>query len=337
MDNANNNSVFVLCKQEQVSIERMHICTWNLGKTVFFTEYGFEINRSALKSLDLNIVLPNQGLEKKNFKSLFRNVSDTNNCRFIFNSDIEKTSPINGIPEHGINFDFCKSRKITILPICEDDESLSIQDNTIKLQLSIPQQAYEVIYIRFLLKTSNAPYSFEKGNNFTKKIINYDIRINERRSSPQNVIDLQTKGYRLISIKRCFCFHIIPSSFNIDFVDGKKLKNIRGLEYSGFNNYLGDIKNDENITLKEAEYNIVFCKQEDSENYSFFSVFSKEYIGNNQIIIAITTNIICSLLFAFSSNTDVWYKQWNFLIAIGILIVLLFWLFNPKKLFTNRK
>ena len=54
-----DNSVFILCKQSNVMIERLHICTWDIDDKQFFTEYGFEIARGELKKLNIRDIIIN--------------------------------------------------------------------------------------------------------------------------------------------------------------------------------------------------------------------------------------------------------------------------------------
>lgn len=321
------NSVFVLCKQDKVTIERLHICTWDINNNKHFTEYGFEIARGELRKLSIAIELPElQSLD--NFRCLCSNISDTNNCRFIFNSDIEEIKPINGNPSFGNNITLSNDRKIAILPINSD--SITLKNNILQIELDITEQAKETIYFRFLIKSKNPAFAFSK-NEVSKKIINYDIRINECRTASPEIAKLQQNGYKTMLIKKCFCFHIIPNTYNVEFVNSNKLKTIRSLEQIGFNKYLGEIKNSEKISLKEHQYNIVFSKQEDLSSYSFFSVYSKDHIGDAQVILALFANILCSLLFAAGSlhsealNMGISYWQCvptEYWFAFAILIIL---------------
>lgn len=288
-----NKSVFILCKQDKVSIERLHICTWSIMSDKFLTEYGFEIDRGNLKKLDLLVVLPAID-SQKGFNCLYKNISDTDNCRFIFNADIKTAEPISGNTDFGIKFSFYNNREFTILPI---GDNFTLKNKNLQITLEIPEQAGNIIYVRFLIKSIEPAFAYiQKG--ISKKIIHYDVRINECRNTTVDVINAQKHGYKFLSINRCFCFHIIPSTYNIDFINNNNLKTVRGLESINFNNYLKKLKQEEKINLKDYEYNIVFCKQEKKENYSFFSVYSKEYIGNSQITLALVINILCNLLFA---------------------------------------
>ena len=322
-----DKSVFLLCKQNVV-ITRLHICTWNINHKKYFTEYGIEINRNNLTHLDIALALPQQ-CQKKDFVCLYENIITPNNSRFIFNSDITKTSPINGDTRFGVNISLGKDRDITVLPL---EGSVAFDMQMQKITIEIPSQAHKIIYLRFLVKSEAPSFSFIKRG-ISKINIIYDVRVNDCRTASKDVINAQKNGYHLINIEKCFCFHIIPNSFSLDFIQGNKLKTIRGLEDIEFNEYLGDsIRETEKIKLKEQEYNIVFCKQENKTSYSFFSVYSKDFIGTPQIILALAVNIICSLLFAAGGlhtqvyNMDLTYIEripWEYWTALGVLIVLL--------------
>lgn len=288
-----DHSVFILCKQEQVQIKRLHICTWDMQGAKYFTEYGLEISRGSLNTLDLSIALP-EIATREDCICLYPNVSEGNNCRFIFNSDIQWIGPIDGNPKRGVNVTLCCDRTITLLPL---GDSIQVKDKILYIELDIPQQAKDVIYIRFLIRSKNPAFSFVKKE-ISTKIINYDVRVNECRTASFSVQKIQQKGYKVIPIEKCFCFHIIPNTYTVDFLDHNKLKTIRSLEAAEFNAYLEKIKEAEKIKLEPREYNIVFCKQERLPNYSFFSVYRKEYIGNSQLILALGANLLCSLLFA---------------------------------------
>ena len=190
--------------------------------------------------------------------------------------------------------------------------------------------------MRFLIKTEKLAFSYEKKE-VTKRIITNEVRVNECRTASPSVIKLQKKNYEPVTINKCFCFNIIPNSYSIDFIDDKKLKTIRGLEAIGFNHYLDDLKEKFNLSLKEHEYNIIFSKQENDSSspihYSFFSRYSKEYIGNIQIGVAVAVIILCSLLFACGSLHPINYDTpflcriaIEYYIAMIILIILIFYL-----------
>lgn len=80
---------------------------------------------------------------------------------------------------------------------------------------------------------------------------------------------------------------------------------------------------------------IVFLKLKGNENYSFFTTFVKEHIGNKQIIFAILANIFCSFLFAYETWKK-WavvkllveyaslYPMWACLIVVLIVIAIFF-------------
>ena len=87
---------------------------------------------------------------------------------------------------------------------------------------------------------------------------------------------------------------------------------------------------------------IVFLKLTGNENYSFFTTFVKEHIGNKQIIFAILANIFCSILFAYDRWIN-WeavqtiikyaslYPIWTCLIVVLIVIVFCFVVKNRSE------
>ena len=305
-----DNFLYILSKQSLV-IERLHICTWSIDKKSYFTEYGLEIKRADLKKIELQIALPlPKQLDETNFKCLYNNIIDSENCRFIFNAEIKAISPINGQISFGTRIEFNNDRKITALPLDFSDNVLIDKDtNTLGITIDVSDtQISETIYVRFLIKTDQPAFAYEKKE-VTRRIITHEIRVNECRTASNSVIRLQKKSYKPVSINKCFFFNIIPSTYGIDFIDSTKLKSIRGLEAMGFNRYLDSLKKEFDLSLSEHKYNIIFCKQENKDgsptHYSFFSRYSKEYIGNVQIGVAISINILCGLLFAAGSLHEV--------------------------------
>lgn len=89
-------------------------------------------------------------------------------------------------------------------------------------------------------------------------------------------------------------FHCVPDDYDITYIDFAKLRNVRRLETLAFNKYLKDIER-----IEKDRYMIVFLKSKGNENYSFFTTFVNEHIGNKQIIFAILANIACSLLLSY--------------------------------------
>ena len=95
-------------------------------------------------------------------------------------------------------------------------------------------------------------------------------------------------------IQSVFLFHCVPDNYDISYIDSSKLRNVRRLETAAFNKYLKDIE-----SIEKDRYIIVFLKSKGNENYSFFTTFVKEHIGNKQIIFAVLANIACSLLLSY--------------------------------------
>ena len=100
----------------------------------------------------------------------------------------------------------------------------------------------------------------------------------------------QEQDLKLLKIQSTFCLHCVPSDYELGFSDSAKLKNVRKLEMDAFCHYLPLLKG------MRGGYNIVFLKEKNENGNSFFTTFSKEYIGNKQLLIALVTNLICNLL-----------------------------------------
>lgn len=328
-----DNTYFIL-SDKAVNIERLHICTWDLQYNNAGVEIGIEFETNPY-SPNIAFMLSLPFMRKTNdVKCLMEAlVKDDDNSKFIFNDTIKVTKPIKGDKRNGSTLEFENRKPLSILPIKEIGKENGIVSFSVK---GTSQQYFN--YIRLYIQTDLYSLSVPRTG-ITKTSYIYDIKINERRNLPTHINDLINSGFKICNtIKQCFCFHVIPITYNIAYVNSVKLKNIRILESTAFNRYLPiDFK------MKKDDYIIVFNKVENAKDgiYTFFSEFEKETIGNKQIILAIGTNIICSLLFSLSSLRDFisgekWYEKFplEFWIAIIILIIFLGELFIPwKKLY----
>ncbi|MDR2927403.1 MAG: hypothetical protein LBV41_04275 [Cytophagaceae bacterium] len=326
-----DNSFFILSKQT-VAISRFHICTWDIENSNTFIELGIEFNfPENIQEIDFKFAAPFVRKGDK-IKCLLNQLKLRDNSKFIFNDIIKNSSPINDDDIHGTILDFKTRDKLAILPA----NNITIEeDGLIAFKLKKPKIDGNVkCYVRFLININSETLSTKKKG-ITKTTFLYDIRLNENRNLPNNVATL-TQDYSLCKIKNCFCLHVIPNSFNISFVDQNKMKNVRILEVSAFKNYLPE----ELKMMKEGKSMIVFNKSSDTDAYSFFTIFTKETIGSKQILFAVGANIVCSLLFGFStlrtsfdSNSNLWkqipMEYWGASIILLILIILLF---KPYKI-----
>ena len=282
-----NRNISILSKTEGVSIERLHIVTWDIKSKNYYTEYGLEINKGSDKTdeLVLKLSLPCLPSNSGDIISLDKNLSDLENCRFIFNSDVRQVTPIGSGGVSGNIVAFKGGREITIL----SSRSMEISKDILEIKISnLESIKGEVVYLRFLVKSTQASFQTKK-NELSRRMINYDVRVNESRTASEGVKQLQKDGFSFINVRSCFCLHIIPVEYSMGVIDSTKLKEIRELESKAFEMYLGEIARKEEVVLKTSSYNIVFYKQGDRENYSFFSVFYEETLTNTQLGIAIAS------------------------------------------------
>jgi len=224
--------------------------------------------------------------------SLHRNLKDTSNCKFIFNDIVKNLAPIKGEDNrYGAEIEFAERKKMALLPATD----IEIKDDVVSFNVpgtSFSESKTKNFYLRLLLRPRVNTLAYERAG-IAKSTLIYDVKLNEKRNLPESVHEFLDSGFSLCKIDSCFCFHIVPNTFDISFVAQPHLKNIRGLEVSAFKKYLPeDLK-----TLQEGHYTIVFNKQEKQNSFSFFTVFSKERIGSEQIVFAIIANMLCSLLF----------------------------------------
>jgi len=291
------NSYFIYSKDDScIKIERFHNCIWEFKDNSSLVEFGIEINQESLlrnESVELNLYIP--WLTSKSTKrDLYEKLKDSDNSRFIFNDSVLNTKNLDdGRGKLGV-IHYFKSRNIlSILPV-----SVEIVDK--KACLKIDLKHYNEIkedkgnvYVRFSLKPDSGYVSTRK-NGIAKSTVIYDIKVNERRNLPEELIDeLNTKN--LCKIKDCFSFNILPNSYDIVFFDNTALKNVRMLEYDAFKKYIDDDR------VRKDDLMVVFNKKCGADSFSFFSIYAKERIGMGQFLVAIFFNMICGLLFFIAS------------------------------------
>lgn len=326
------NSFFIFTnKDTPVKLGRFHICTWEFNNNSSLVEFGFEICKSSIKgdSLTLSLFIPWAGKTCET-KDLYDKLSIPENSRFIFNDSVANTVSLDGgRNKSGVIHKFSGRDELCILPAKIETNDNSIVSATLNLQ---PYQGYNQeskpnIYFRFWIKPSISHISMRKKG-ISKSTIIYDIKINERRNIPDDKVSYFIDK-ELCEIKNCFSFNIVPNKYDIVFFDNSSLKNVRTLEYDSFNKYLGDKR------VKKDELIVVFNKKQNTESFSFFSIYSMERIGTGQFALAILINIICGILLflpsyrkTFSSEIS-FFKVWNdlpfeiysaIIIAFGMII-----------------
>lgn len=295
------NSFFIL-SDKVLTIERFHICTWDFKDRKSFIELGFEIDNSKpLNDISLTFTAPFlKDIKEENVICLSTRLKDRENSRFIFNDTIRNSTPltIDNRPDDrlGTILDFEVRGSLTILPI--KSKVINQTNGALCLRIKVPLGASDKIYFRILIELPFQTIAITKEN-LSKSMYLFDFKINEQRNMPDEVFTVmeQENLYRC-KIENCFCLHIIPDTFEISFVDDKKLRNIRELEYSAFIKYLPEkVKG-----LKKEEHIIIFCKSSSEDSYTFFSTFNKEILGTEQIIFTLAANIFCSLLLFIATS-----------------------------------
>jgi len=322
------NSFFIYTdKGIKVEIERFHICSWEFNNNSSLVEFGFEVSKESLNNGSLTIFLFIPWVEKScETKDFYDRLRIPENSRFIFNDSVTRTDSLDGgRNKSGVIHKFSGRNELCILPSTikiNEDKIVSI---TLNLQ---PYEEYKSdskpnVYFRFSIKPT-VPYISMRKRGISKSTIIYDIKINERRNIPDDKVAYFIDK-SLCNIKNCFSFNIVPNKYDIVFFDNSSLKNVRTLEYESFNKYLGDKR------VKKDELIVVFNKKQNSESFSFFSIYSIERIGPGQFALAILINIVCGVLLfvpayrqSFTpelSFSQVWSKL-PFEIVLALLIAL---------------
>lgn len=288
-----DNSFFIYTeKGKPVQIERFHICTWEFNNDSSLVEFGFEVAKESITSNQLSISVYIPWFTKTcEVMDLYDKLSIGENSRFIFNDSIIGTSPLDGGRNKlGVIYKFSDRNELCVIPVTIDKTSDKLITATINLQSYVDYNSAEKpnVYFRFWIKPK-IPYISMRKKGISKSTIIYDIKVNERRNIPDDkVVFFSDKEF--CKIKSCFSFNILPNKYDIVFFDNSSLKNVRTLEYDSFNKYLGDKR------VKKDELIVVFNKKQNSESFSFFSIYSKERIGPGQFALAILINIVCGVL-----------------------------------------
>lgn len=306
------NTIYLLSNQGNLTVEKFHFCTWDVKDENTFVEAGICIKKenNTPDAIDFYLALPFL-TGQATAESLHTNLADTANYRFIFNEIAEHTDSINGDNRNGCIITISngandEDKKYAIVPATY---SIVEGQNLVKISIRKPAGTYGHIYTRILIKINRKTIA-ETISSITKRTYVYDVKVNEARNIPDDVFTYgQENNLTFLKIQKTFCLHCVPSDYELGFSDSAKLKNVRKLEMDAFCHYLPLLKR------IRGDYNIVFLKENNENGNSFFTTFSKEYIGNKQLLMAVVTNLICNLLFAIAAfrstlgTNDVWYEK----------------------------
>jgi hypothetical protein len=277
-----------------VEFERFHICTWEFKNNTSLVEFGGELSTKIDYPNDILLYLYLPWLTASTeMTDLYERLKDPENCKFIFNDSIDGNQFLDGgTRKKGVIHNFVSRSSLCILPVTFEVKpnhkiiKLLVSTRMLKQTLTSPEKPN--IYFRISLNVDLNSISTRKTG-ISKSSILYDLKINERRNLPTN-INLDLQEVVLSKIKTCFCFNVVPNTFELSFFDNVSLKNIRTLEYEASFKYLGDNR------IKKDEYVVVFNKRKNEESYGFFSAYTKERIGTGQFALAMLVNIISGFL-----------------------------------------
>ena len=323
-----NNSFYVY-SNSPLTIERLHICTWDIKGAKTKMEIGMEIVNNAASSLQntfsISLSMP-FGLKGIKVTSLHNVLCEEKFSQYIFNDIIRSSDIIDEDAKRGKVLHFKERGDMAVLPV---ETAVSEDGNILNLKIN-PSGVKVNIYVRVIIDLNVSTVAIVK-NGITKKTFIFDFKVNESRNMPDSLVT-KIKSSDLLTINQVFLFHAVPDSYNIDFYDSNKFQSIRKLETEVFADYTGidELRND--------EYMILFNKDKEKKAYSFYTCFSDEIVGTMQIVLAIGANILCSLLFSLPSfrnswnSCDPWLVQfpWEWIVAFLILIALFIYIKKRK-------
>ena len=285
------NNYFVFSESE-LAIKRFHVCFWEFRNETSLIEFGCEIEYSCLPTMDelvIGIYIP--WIQKELFiKDLYGSLKESFNSKFIFNDSVKRTDSLdNGANKAGVIHHFSDREPLGIFPV--KLEVLN-EDKILKAEIDLRSLHTESaikpnIYFRFYVEPNISKVSTRK-HGIGRSTIIYDTKVNELRNLPETL-----KYKPLCNIETCFCFNIIPNSYDFGFYDSSSLKNIRTLEYGAFKKYLPDKR------VTDQDLLVVFNKKKHPESLNFFSTFFRERIGTGQFALAVLINLVCGILLAF--------------------------------------
>ncbi len=319
-----DNSYFVYTNTP-ITIERFHICTWEFSNNKTLVEFGCEIVSGTIPvsdALEVKFFIP--WLDSSaTVTDLYPRLKDTSNSRFIFNDSISNVTSLDGGGnKNGVIHQFSeKKNELCILPL-EFNNDFANQKAKVKVDLRLYNQhvaqsntSKPNIYFRFYIIPAKAKISVIKKG-ITKSTMLYDIKLNQRRNIPDNLLN-EILHNVLCKVETCFCFNIIPNTHELAFIDSSTLKNVRTLESKSFKEYLGD-------EILQEDLIVVFNKKSELDSYTFFSIFTKERIGIDQLTVALLINLVAGILL-FMASLEVSLTLANRTFS-SISLPILFWI-----------
>lgn len=335
------NSYFIYSDiNANINIERFHICTWEFKNNTSFIEFGCEINSISTQNrnnIELELYIPWLTSECI-ADDFYKKLKGAENSRFIFNDSIQSTDSLDGGANlSGVIHNFSGRNSLCVLPVnlrIDEQRRTVLIDINLNFYNRIENENKPNVYIRFSVVPEKGLIATRK-NGITKSTILCDIRINQKRNLPQGLVQVFLNR-RLCTVNRCFCFNIVPNNYDLVFFDSSILQNVRTLEFSSFNRYLPDKR------IKENELLVVYSRKDDAEAYTFFLIFAKEYIGMDQLAVAVLVSLVSGILLFIPSYrvgydrnlpySELWCKMPVFFWVVVALVFIALGYFIWKKL-----
>lgn len=321
-----NNYIYILSNHQNVIIEKLHICTWDIRYQKASVELGFMINnRNLPNDFDLYVFAPFIK-DNNEIRSLHNKLHEPANFKFIFNEEITNDEPLDtGRLGHIVQYRHDNNTmRLAIINV-----SPQKYNRHIRVSIRKPVGNYTHLYIRLLIKTQENSLANISSGSINKKIYKYDLKVNEYRNEPEYVGNFrQQQQLYNVQVKSTYFLNCVPDNYELSYVDNRKLQSVRLLEMDAFRHYLED------LNKAEGDYIIAFQKDKIGNSFSFFTTFSKEYIGNSQIVIAILINILCTIILRLLPNgwlkmtCCLGYPNYLWIVIITLFIIFAYYLYN---------
>ena len=220
-----DNSFFFYSNQKLI-IERLHLCTWDVGGKTTYIELGIEILNDESTTLPdevvINAYIPFE-INDSGIKSLHGSLIQEKYSRYIFNDIMSSADIIDEDASRGKVIHFKKRNDLAILPA-----KWNVSDNH-QLEVEISKHSVSCnLYIRLIIEI-NTPTLAVTTHGIAKNSYLFDFKVNERRNMPESLVSL-INANDILSVRSVFCsilFQIITTLIFMIPIDSNQYESWR--------------------------------------------------------------------------------------------------------------
>lgn len=289
-------TTYLLSNVDNVHVNRVHFCTWDLKGSNFLIELGVDFSVNDRDDVEFLFSAP--FIDKKcKIVDLLDAFQDRENIKFIFNDQVSDIKPINASTSKESVVYFTDGYPMRFLSI----SSSTISNNLLSIRIANLRKGDSSAknnYFRFYLVLDNKSTIPTIQTNVSQIMHIYDFRLNERRNIPNLLYSKLANGYHLCEdIDKCYVMHALRSTYSIIHSEAC-FRSLRLVENEKFYAYICS-----NKKMKPGEYIISFSKMDtDKGACSTCIEFGKDYFGSKQVFIVLCLNVFSNLLFYLYSG-----------------------------------